>query len=212
MPCHVISNGVDLDYFVPSRELPEPFSLVFTGMMAYMPNHEGITWFLDDVFPRVRRALPDARLYIVGKDPPASLRQRASAQVVVTGTVPDVRPWLRRATASIVPLRSGGGTRLKISEALAMKKPVVTTRIGCEGIDVVDGESVLIADGAASFADAVVRLLTDAELRARLGSSGHDLVCRRYGWSAIGEEVEALYERLLSRRTSAREASRPQGS
>lgn len=119
--------------------------------------------------------------------------------MVVTGTVPDVRPWIRRAAACVVPLRSGGGTRLKILETLAMSKPVVTTRLGGEGIDLVAGQSALIADEPEAFAEAVVRVLGDGALRARLTSAGQQLVRSRYEWSAISDRLDALYERLRRR-------------
>lgn len=196
VPCHVLPNGVDTSYFAPSPEPPEPFSLVFTGMMAYVPNHDGIVWFLDEVFPTVLRAVPEARLYVVGKDPPAALRRRASRHVVVTGTVDDVRPWVRRAQVYVVPLRSGGGTRLKIAEAAAMKKPLVTTSVGCEGMDVGDGQSALVADTPAEFAAAVIRLLEDEALGRRLAEAGFERVGTRYDWAVIGRRLESLYERL----------------
>lgn len=196
VPCHVVPNGVDTSYFAPSPEPPEPFSLVFTGMMAYVPNHDGIVWFLDAVFPAVLRAIPEAKLYVVGKDPPADLRRRASRHVVVTGTVDDVRPWVRRAQVYIVPLRSGGGTRLKIAEAAAMKKPLVTTSVGCEGMEVQDGRSALVADTPAAFSSAIIRLLGDEALRRRLAETGFDLVGTRYDWRVIGTQLEVLYDRL----------------
>jgi glycosyltransferase involved in cell wall biosynthesis len=197
VPCHVVPNGVDSSYFTPSPAPPEPFSLVFTGMMAYLPNHDGIGWFLDEVFPSVRRAFPEAKLYVVGKAPPRDLRRRASSHVVVTGTVDDVRPWAHRAAVYVVPLRSGGGTRLKIAEALAMKIPMVTTSIGCEGIEVTDGESALVADSAEEFASAVVTLLGSEGMRRRLATRGFELVRKRYDWSAIGEQMENAYAGVM---------------
>lgn len=202
VPCHVVPNGVDMDHFSPSAEEASPLSLVFTGMMAYVPNQRGILWFLDAVFPRVLEAFPGTTLHVVGKDPPADVRRRASCRVVVTGTVADVRPFVQRASVYVVPLRSGSGTRLKIMEALAMRKPVVTTRIGGEGIDLEHGVSALIADDAEAFADAVIRLLRDGALRTRLAAAGHRLVRERYRWSTIGADLDSLYQRLVAERSA----------
>ncbi|MBW3630214.1 MAG: glycosyltransferase family 4 protein [Gemmatimonadetes bacterium] len=198
VPRHVIPNGVDTAYFTPSADEAEeePHSLVFTGMMAYVPNYDGIGWFLDEVLPLIESRVPGVKLYVVGKNPPESITSRATERVVVTGTVPDVRPFVHRSSVYIVPLRMGGGTRLKIAEALSMRKPIVTTRIGCEGIDLVDGESALLADSAPAFANAVVRLLGDAALRTRLAGAGEALAKSHYEWSVIGDRLEEVYRSL----------------
>ena len=198
--CRILPNGVDLRAFVPSAAPPESGTLVFTGTMDYLPNLDGIGWFLDEVFPLVLRSLPDATLFVVGKNPPPSLQRRASRNVVVTGMVDDVRPWISRAMACIVPLRSGGGTRLKVLEAFAMGKPVVSTTIGCEGIDVVEGQEALLADTPSAFADAVVRVLADARLRSGLASAGRQLASDSYGWQAIGARLLAYYDELFEER------------
>jgi glycosyltransferase involved in cell wall biosynthesis len=200
VPRFVIPNGVDTAYFTPSPDnTPEPASLVFTGMMAYVPNYDGIGWFLDDIFPLILQQVPQAKLYVVGKSPPASILARASENVIVTGTVPDVRPYVHRASVYVVPLRMGGGTRLKIVEALSMKKPMVSTRIGSEGIDLQDDVHGLLADEPAAFASAVVRLLGDAALRARLADAGHTLAKQRYDWSVIGDRLDEVYRSLDQR-------------
>lgn len=199
VPRFVVPNGVDTAYFVPKNDAPsEPHSLVFTGMIGYVPNADGITWFIDEILPLIAQRVPDVKLYVVGKRPPETVRARASERVVVTGTVPDVRPYVHRSSVYVVPLRMGGGTRLKIAEALSMKKPMVTTRVGCEGIDLVDGRDALFADTPREFADAVVRLLGDADLRARLADAGHDLAKRRYDWSVIGDQLEKVYRETLA--------------
>ncbi len=202
VPKHVVPNGVDSDFFTPAPAGTEvePFTLAFTGMMAYVPNHDGIKWFLDQVFPLVLKRVPQAKLYVVGKSPPPHIVQRESAHVRVTGTVPDVRPYVWRAAAYVVPLRMGGGTRLKIAEALAMKKPLVSTRVGCEGIALVDGESALLADEPQPFADAVVRLLEDPALGARLAEQGRQLATTNYDWRSIGERLEQIYRSHLGAR------------
>ncbi len=193
-PIHVIPNGMDGEYFIPRSDVtPEEHSLVFTGMMAYVPNHDGITWFLDEVLPLIQAKVPKVKLYVVGKSPPEEITRRASPNVVVTGTVPDVRPYVWRSSVYVVPLRMGGGTRLKVAEALSMKKPMVSTRIGCEGIDLQDGKSVLMADSPRDFADAVVRLLGDAKLRTVLAENGARVAQQKYDWNVIGQSLEALY-------------------
>lgn len=197
VPKFVIPNGVDTAYFQPSPDTPEPYSLVFTGMMAYVPNYDGMLYFLDEIFPLIQKVVPEAKVYIVGKRPPKELIRRASDRVIVTGYVDDVRPFIRRASVYVVPLRMGSGTRLKVLEAMAMKKPIVTTTIGCEGIDVVHGESALIADDPQAFAHAVIELLHRADLRQTLTRNGYDLVRSAYEWSIIGEQVETVYQTLV---------------
>ncbi len=195
-PIHVVPNGMDGAYFTARSDVEsEEHSLVFTGMMAYVPNHDGITWFLDEVLPLIQAKVPKVKLYVVGKNPPQAISRRASEQVIVTGTVPDVRPYVWRSSVYVVPLRMGGGTRLKVAEALSMKKPMVSTRIGCEGIDLKDGHSVLLADSPRDFADAVIRLLGDASLRRSLAENGATLARQKYDWSVIGEALEAVYQR-----------------
>ncbi len=195
-PIYVVPNGMDGEYFAPRPDVvPEEHSLVFTGMMGYVPNHDGITWFLDEVLPLIQQRVPKVKLYVVGKSPPEQITRRASDSVVVTGTVPDVRPFVWRSSVYVVPLRMGGGTRLKVAEALAMKKPMVSTRIGCEGIDLKDGESALMADTPRDFADAVVRLLGDAALRKLLAENGHAVARQKYDWNVIGQTLEAIYAR-----------------
>lgn len=199
VPKFVVPNGVETSYFKPSTISPEPSALIFTGMMAYVPNYDGMVYFLDHIFPLIQREVPEAKIYIVGNRPPRELRKRASKQVVITGYVEDVRPFVWRASVYVVPLRMGSGTRLKVLEAMAMKKPIVTTSIGCEGIDVRHGESVLIADTPHAFAHAVVELLRRPELQSTLIQNGYDLVRSSYEWSVIDEHVETVYQALVQR-------------
>jgi glycosyltransferase involved in cell wall biosynthesis len=200
----VVPNGVDSAYFAPSDAVPDPYALVFTGAMSYVPNNDGALWFLDEVFPLVLREIPEASVSIVGIQPPKELLRRNGPHVTVTGYVDDVRPYVHRASAFVVPLRMGGGTRLKVLEAMAMRKPIVSTRIGCEGIDVRDDESILMADDPASFAAAVVRVLRDAALRARLTEAGAALVRSSYDWEVIGASVERLLASLTAGRSPRR--------
>jgi len=201
----VVPNGVDTSYFAPSPEPSEPNALVFTGMMAYRPNYDGILHFLDEIFPLIQAEVSAARVYIVGSRPPATLTARASASVVVTGHVEDVRPFIRQAAAYVVPLRMGSGTRLKILEALAMEKPVVTTSIGCEGLEVSHEESVLIADEPTAFARHVVELLRCEPLRQKLAAAGHYLVREVYDWSTVHRQLDDALRQVTLR-------ARPGGS
>jgi glycosyltransferase involved in cell wall biosynthesis len=136
--------------------------------------------------------------YIVGAGATDELKRMASSNVVVTDTVPDVRPYVHRSAVFVVPLRMGGGTRLKVLEGLAMEKAVVSTAVGCEGIDVKHGEHLLIADEPRAFADAVLKLLSDRELAVTLGRRGRALVERDYRWAFIVDRLEGFYDRLLT--------------
>lgn len=196
-PIYVIPNGVDMDFFSPSDAVSEPHSLVFTGMMGYVPNYDGILYFINQIMPIVKKKYPDLKLYVVGKNPPSSVREKASDNIVVTGFVDDVRPYVHRSSVYIVPLRSGGGTRLKVLEALAMKKPVVTTSIGCEGIDVVHDEHLKIADEPEIFAEQVIRLIEDRKEAGRLAESGYELVDRKYKWASIGQQMEDAFNEMI---------------
>jgi glycosyltransferase involved in cell wall biosynthesis len=203
VPKYIVPNGVDPRFFSPSDRPFEPHSLVFTGHMQYQPNHDGIAWFLGEVMPRLLQRLPEAKLYVVGKDPPTRIRSHASNNVVVTGWVPDVRPYVYKAAAYVVPLRMGGGTRLKVAEALSMKKPIVSTRVGCEGIDVVNGESAILADNPEAFVAGIIRVLGDAALQKRLAENGHKLMKDKYDWSVIGKSLQRAYEDVAYRRKMA---------
>jgi polysaccharide biosynthesis protein PslH len=200
VPVSVVPNGVDVNALAPQPPADGPPTLVFTGTMAYPPNAEAIRWFVADVLPRIRREQPDVKLLIVGRDPPPAVRQLArDASVEVTGAVPDVAPWLARATAVVVPVLSGGGTRLKVLEAMAAQRAVVSTTLGAGGIEVEPGRHALIADGAEEFGAGTLRLLHDAELRERLAREGRRLVEGRYGWDALGDAFEAVLRDVASR-------------
>lgn len=196
IPKFVIPNGVDLSYFKPRDVEPEKHTLVFVGMMTYVPNYDGVLYFLDEIFPRILSVLPDAKIYIVGKNPPVAISKRANKNIIITGFVDDVRPIIQKASVYVVPLRMGGGTRLKIVEALSMKKPIVTTSIGCEGIDVIHRKSVLIADEPQQFADSVIELCRDRELANQLTKNGYELVYRNYGWESVGYKLDVAYRQL----------------
>jgi polysaccharide biosynthesis protein PslH len=185
-----VPTGVDLEYFKPSRPRPQGGrELVFVGSMDWMPNDEGIRWFASEVFGRIRERVADARLTVVGRSPSPAMRELAArnSAIEVTGTVPDVRPFLERAAVSVVPLRVGGGTRLKIYEAMAMGAPVVATSIGAEGLPLHSGEHLLIADSVADQVDAIASLLTDRARAERLAASALRFVHEHCSWDAVAE-------------------------
>lgn len=196
-----ISTGVDVGYFRPEGPVESPSELVFTGSMDWRPNEDAILYFIEQVLPMIRCQVPDAALTVVGRNPSARLQRVADeADVRVTGTVDDIRPYVARAAVYVVPLRVGGGTRLKILEALAMGKAVVSTTIGAEGLPLRDGEHFVCADDPADFAGAVVALLGDPERRRNVGDAGRALVENHHSWTLVGEEFAAICRKLVDRR------------
>lgn len=193
----VITNGVDLDYFTP-ESTPEPRAaeptILYCGAMDYSPNTDAIRWFFDEMHEGLRQWIPNLRVLIVGKAPTEEVRSYASRPgVTVTGGVPDVRPYYRRAWLQIVPLRIGGGTRLKIPESIAMGTPVVSTNIGAQGLDLRHGEDILLADTATAFIEETATGLRDAALRKRLEVQGRESVRQRLSWKTLGKRLSQIY-------------------
>jgi glycosyltransferase involved in cell wall biosynthesis len=187
-----IPTGVDPVYFAPNGKSEAPAELVFTGSMDWYPNEDAMVHFIDATLPAIRREIPEARLTIVGRNPTDRLRAAAAAaDVRVTGTVHDVRPYVSTAAVYVVPLRIGGGTRLKIFEALAMGKAVVSTRVGAEGLPLEPEVHFLLADEPAQFARAVVSLLRDPGRRKALAMAGRRLIEERFSWAQVAREFEA---------------------
>ncbi len=203
-----VPTGVDTEFFRPAgRMAREPHDLVFTGAMDWMPNEDGITWFVDHVLPRIHARLPDVTLTVVGRNPPRAIQALAArdARLRVTGTVPDVRPYMERASVFVVPLRVGGGTRLKIYEALAMERALVSTSIGAEGLPLTHGTHAMIADGEEPFSQAVLDLLEDPARSERLGAEGATWVREHFGW----DNAAATFARLLAAAGEAGRDRRP---
>ena len=205
---HVVSTGVDTGFFSPAPSAADGRRLVFTGSMDWLPNEDAVAYFCREILPRIRADEPSATLTIVGRAPtPAVKRLAADHGVTVTGRVDDVRPYMRDAAVYVVPLRIGGGTRLKIFEAMAMGKAVVSTTVGAEGLPVENGEHLLIADEPHLFARAVVRLFRDVERRRAIEAAARKLVVERYDWSAIAGELEQALVRFASQPSPAARAA-----
>lgn len=199
-----IPIGVDTGFFTPDGHAERPERIVFTGSMDWYPNEDAARHFVDAILPLVQREAPGARFQVVGRDPsPAVRRLAARSGVEVTGTVPDVRPYLTEAAVCVVPLRIGSGIRLKIFEALAMGKAVVSTPVGAEGLPVVPGTHFLSATAPAEFAASVLALLRDPARRRALGAAGRRLVEERHSWQRVARDVEARCRTLLEMRRCA---------
>ncbi len=195
----VIPNAADVEYYQPRRTdpLPDGRTVVFFGLLSYAPNVDGVIHFIRDIWPRIAEAHPEARCKIVGGQPPSSLLALAGPRVELTGFVEDLRPHLAAAAAVVAPLRLGGGTRLKIVEAMAMGKAIVSTTLGAEGIEAIPGRDLLIEDQPKAFADAVNRLLGDPELAARIGQSARSLAVERYSWAGAARALESFYRGIM---------------
>jgi sugar transferase (PEP-CTERM/EpsH1 system associated) len=197
----VIPNGVDIQKYEP---LPAPSaapSLLFVGNMGYPPGADAAVYFCQEILPLIRRQLSATELWIVGRMPRPEVRQLNGDGVHVAGQVDDVIPYYRQSAVCVVPLRAGGGTRLKILEAMALGRPVVSTTIGCEGLDVVDAQHLLIADTPRQFAEQTLRLLTDRQLYQRLSAQGRQLVEDRYDWDKIAAKLMDLYADQAAQRS-----------
>jgi sugar transferase (PEP-CTERM/EpsH1 system associated) len=187
----VIPNGVDIATFIPRDSVQEiAHRLIFTGSMDYYPNSDAVLFFARECWPRIHEQVPDATWLVVGKNPPDEINRLAELPgVTVTGTVPGVKPYLESSAVVIAPLRVGSGTRLKILEALAMRKAVVSTTIGCEGLDVKPGKHLLIAEQSEEFIKAILMLFNNQEKRTSLGKAGRALVEAKYSWVRAGTQL-----------------------
>ena len=194
----IIPNGVDITHYRPDFTTEAPAHLIYIGSMDWYPNEDAVGFFADEVLPRIQEKVPDVAFSIVGGNPSPQVQKLAAREgVVVTGRVPEIKPYFAEATVFVVPLRIGSGTRLKILEALAMGKAIVSTTVGAEGLDLKDGEEIFIADEPTAFANAVIRLLTDSELRRRIGENGRARVERDYDWRSIGEKLHEVYANIV---------------
>jgi len=201
-----IPTGVDIEYFAPPPAPPQPLrDLVFIGSMDWMPNIDGMRWFVDDVLPRIRARRPDCTLTIAGRKPTSAITELATRDpgILVTGGVPDIRPYVWGAAVSIVPLRIGGGTRLKIYESMAARVPVVSTSIGAEGLTIHPPSDIRIADTAAEFAAQCVELLENPQQRVAIAGAAWTMVAERFSWESVAQQ----FERILARAAPSRRGS-----
>jgi polysaccharide biosynthesis protein PslH len=209
VPVECLPNSIDADQLAPRATVPTDNHIVFVGSTHVDANRDGVQYFMERIFPLIEPEVPDVRFSIVGGDPPPEIREYGRRpNVEVTGYVKSIRPYMERARGLVVPLRSGGGTRLKILEALSLGVPTVSTSVGAEGLSIADGTHLLLGDTPEAFARQVVRLLQDEALQRRLGVAGRRLVEESYSWQAVGR---LLQNYLAAARARRRAASSPAG-
>jgi glycosyltransferase involved in cell wall biosynthesis len=192
----VVPIAVDTEQLQPVIRQPDPKELFTMGTLHYPPNADGIRWFAREVFPLIQEKIADIHLTIAGRNPPPDIRrlgEESGGAIKVTGFVPDLRPYLERSAAMVVPVRAGSGMRVRILEAFARAIPVVTTSVGLEGIDAKPGEDVLVADTAVDFAASVINLLDDQVQQTRLAQNGRMLAESRYDWKVILKKMDVIY-------------------
>ena len=195
----IVANGTDIQYFSPGDDNDVSQRLIFAGGMSWYPNADAMEYCAGEIFPIVKREFPDAFMDIIGSHPPAGLKSysQKDSHIIVHGFVDDIRAYMARAAVYVAPIRVGGGTRLKILDALACGKAVVSTSIGCEGLDVTPEENILIGDTPEEFAGQVIRLLRDSDLRKKLQRNGRKLVENKYAWEIIGAQLNRIYRSIL---------------
>ncbi len=205
-PLAVVPNGVDLEYFAPSMSSVQPHTVVFNGILTYRPNLDAARYLIEEIWPLVLRRCPEAQLKVVGRMTDVDVRDLLRPGVELLGEVPDIRPHLANAAVVAVPVRIGGGTRLKVVEALAMGKAIVSTSLGCEGVVVRDGEHLLIGDDPGAFASKVLDLFDNPGLAGELGRTGRQVVEQNYSWDLAGARLLSLYREVGTRQDASSEA------
>jgi len=186
----VIENGVDTGYFHPMSEDIKGSTLVFTGSMDWRPNQDAAVYFVEKMFPLLKQEVPDLNVFFVGRNPPQHIVSLGDQDgIVITGIVDDVRQYIAQGALYIVPLRIGGGSRLKILEAMAMKKPIVSTSVGAEGLEATDGKDILLADTPEDFCNLCLKVLREPQLSENIAEKGFELVHAKYRWESIGKKL-----------------------
>lgn len=202
----VIPNGVDIDFFTPTGFEPEEPGVMFIGNYDYQPNLDAARRLVRDIFPKVIQAVPKARLYIVGGNPPPELRAYASESIEITGRVPDIRSYFELSMVFLSPLRLGAGIKNKVLEAMAMGVPVVATPLSCDGIPVTHGQHVMLGSTNDELIDSVFRLFKDARLRRQIRINGRRLIEQQFTWQRVANQYEDLYRRVIQERTERERA------
>ena len=194
----VVDNGVDTDFFTPSDGPVEPYTIVYVGSLGWYPNAEAMIYFSREIWPLLKREIPSIKLNLVGDGPPKELVEfgKKDPAFRLLGLVDDVRPYILKSAVYVVPITVGGGTRLKILDAMALGKAIVSTSIGCEGINTIDGENIMIADTPREFVEKIARLFCDEGLRRRLGARARETAVEYYSWKKIAPKLERIYELL----------------
>jgi glycosyltransferase involved in cell wall biosynthesis len=207
----VVPNGVDVNYYSDAAMAAERPAfpgdqgpvLLFVGSMDYHANIDAVLWFARQIWPELKRRHARAHFFVVGRNPPPEVRNLAGGDITITGTVDDVRPWYAGAAAVVVPIRTGSGTRLKILEAMAAGVPVISTRLGAEGLSVLDGLDIILADGEAEMAQGIDRVLSSEPLKRQLREAARKLVADRYDWSFPGRQLYRIHCEMLELRDAA---------
>ena len=193
----VVANGVDTDTLQPLPVGDNIPSLLFVGSMGYLPVANASIYFCNQILPLIKKKYPDITIWLVGREPTTEVKNLESKNIHVTGQVESVLEYYKKSTICIVPLKAGGGTRLKILEAMALGRPVVTTSIGCEGLDVIDNKHLLIADSPDAFSEKVLSLIEDDTLRRRIIHNARELVEKDYNWRKLTNKLEDIYEDVV---------------
>lgn len=196
----VIPMGIDYDYFQPSDKPTEDLTILFRGVMDFMPNEDAANYFCESIFPIVKKEIPNAKFIIVGKNPSQRLLEKSSLDkgIFIAGYVEDIRIPMAKASLIVCPMRVGSGIKLKILESFAMQKAIVATSLACSGIDVIDGEHVLIANEKRAFAEKVILLLKNKKLREHISKQGFNYAKQNYSWCKTGEMFEYFYKKIAN--------------
>lgn len=192
----VVPMGVDIDYYQP-RSYNYETNLLFTGTIRYFPNKDAVLYFYSQIFPLIKKTIPNVKFYVVGNYPPKNiLRLASNGDIIVTGHVEDVRPYFDKSAVFVCPLRSGSGMQAKILEAMAMGVPVVTTSIGATALEAVDGKDIIVADDPKSFSEKTIELIKDRDFRNYIAKNARKLAEEKYEWSAIVQRFDEIYENV----------------
>jgi len=200
----VVPNGVDCDYFDPDKMkslhlLEKEFSLIFTGSLDWYPNQDALIYFFTEIYPLLKKRIPQISINIVGRNPSKSILKfaRRDNSINIVGRVEDIRPFIFASQIFVVPLRIGGGTRLKILEAMAMAKPVISTSVGAEGLGVTHEENIILADNPYEFASKILRLFEDKNLREKIGKNARQFVKEKYDWNIVAEKLVKVWKEMI---------------